>query len=198
MLYWFNRGYRNHPMPNQLEAFKMMEGKPSVRPGSLAGVLMFAAVLSLLATDWANLHVTYAAGAAGKAAGYKWWVGEESYGRLAAWLKQPVPPASTGLWFITGGFVLTVALSLLRTSFVWWPFHPAGYALALSYAMEYFWMPVFLAWLLKFSIVRYGGITLYRRAVPFFLGLILGDYTMGSLWAIIGPLVGVQTYKIYI
>ena len=82
----------------------------------------------------------------------------ESYDRLAGWLNAPVRPASTGLWFILGGFVLTVALSLMRTSFVWWPFHPAGYALALSYAMEYFWLPVFIAWLLKFCIIRYGGI----------------------------------------
>ncbi len=198
VLYWFNRGYRNHPMPNQLEAFKMMEGKPSVRYGSIVGVLAAASILSLLATDWANLHVTYAAGAAGKATGYKGFVGEESYGRLASWLNQPVAPASTGLYYITGGFVLTVALSLMRSSFVWWPFHPAGYALALSYAMEYFWLPVFIAWLLKFVILRYGGVSLYRRAIPFFLGLILGDYTMGSLWAIIGPLLGIPTYKIYI
>ena len=198
VLYWFNRGYRNHPMPNHLEAFKMLEGKPSVRFGSIVGVLAAASILSLFATDWANLHVTYAAGAAGKATGYKGFVGGESYNRLASWLNQPVAPASTGLYFITGGFVLTVALSLMRSSFVWWPFHPAGYALALSYAMEYFWLPVMIAWLLKFVILRYGGVSLYRRAIPFFLGLILGDYTMGSLWAIIGPLLGIPTYKIYI
>ncbi len=198
VLYWFNRGYRNHPMPNQLEAFKMLEGKPGVRFAGIVGVLAFASVVSLVATDWANLHVTYAAGAEGKAMGYKAWVGEESYGRLASWLNQPVPPASSGLYYIAAGFVLTVILSLLRTSFVWWPFHPAGYALALSYAMEYFWMPVFIAWLLKFLIVRYGGVKLYRAAIPFFLGLILGDYTVGSLWAIAGPLLGIPTYKIYI
>ena len=198
VLYWFNRGYRNHPMPNQLEAFKMLDNKPAVSIGSISGILLFAAVISLLSTDWANLHVTYAAGAEGKAAGYKWWVGSESYGRLAGWLTQPVRPASTGLYFILAGFALTVMLSLLRTSFVWWPFHPAGYALALSYAMEYFWMPVFIAWLLKFLIIRYGGVKMYRAAVPFFLGLILGDYSMGSLWCIIGPILGIPTYKIYI
>ena len=198
VLYWFNRGYRNHPMPNQLEAFKMMEGRPAVRFGGLVGTLCLSFVVSLLATYWANLHVTYAAGAGAKAAGFKSFVGWESYNRLQSWITQPTPPASTGLYYIAGGFVLTVALSLLRTNFVWWPFHPAGYALALSYAMEYFWLPVFIAWLLKFCIIRYGGSRLYRLAVPFFLGLILGDYTMGSLWAIIGPVLGIPTYKIYI
>lgn len=198
VLYWFNRGYRNHPMPNQLEAFKMLEDKPGVRFGGIVGTLAIAALISLVATDWANLHVTYLAGGEGKALGFKRWVGEESYGRLASWITQPLQPASTGLYYIAGGFLLTLVLSVLRTYFVWWPFHPAGYALALSYAMEYFWLPVMIAWLCKFVILRYGGIRLYRAAIPFFLGLILGDYTIGSLWAIIGPLMGIQTYKIYI
>ena len=198
VLYWFNRGYRNHPMPNQLEAFKMLEHKPRVGIGAISGVLILAAVISLFATDWANLHVLYAYGGEGKSIGFKAFVGAESYDRLAGWLTTPVPPASTGLYFIAGGFLLTVALSLLRTSFVWWPFHPAGYALALSYAMEYFWMPVLIGWALKFLIIRYGGAKMYRLAIPFFLGLILGDYTMGSLWAILGPIMGVPTYKIYI
>ena len=197
-LYWFNRGYRNHPMPNQLEAFKMFDGKPTVGVGKLCGVLLFAAVISLIATDWAHLYILYAYGGEGKAPGFKTWVGAESYNRLAGWLTQPVPPASTGLYYIAAGFVLTLALSLMRVSFVWWPFHPAGYALALSYAMEYFWLPIFIAWGLKLLIIRYGGIALHRRVIPFFLGLILGDYTMGALWAIIGPILGVPTYKIYL
>ena len=198
VLYWFNRGYRNHPMPNQLEAFKMVRDKPAVRFNGLIGTLCLAFLVSLLSTYWANLHVTYAAGGYAKAAGFKGFVGDETYSRLASWLTQPTPPASEGLNYILGGFALAVVLSLLRANFVWWPLHPAGYALALSFAMEYFWLPVFIAWLLKLLLLRYGGVKLYRQAIPFFLGLILGDYTMGSLWAIIGPSLGIPTYKIYL
>jgi hypothetical protein len=198
VLYWFNRGYRNHPMPNQLEAFKMVGDKPAVRFNGLVGTLLLAFLVSLLATYWANLHVTYAAGGYAKAAGFKGFVGGEAYDRLASWLTQPTPPASEGLYYILGGFALAVVLSLLRANFVWWPLHPAGYALALSFAMEYFWLPVFIAWVLKLIILRYGGVKLYRTAIPFFLGLILGDYTIGSIWAIIGPILGVPTYKIYL
>lgn len=198
VLYWFNRGYRNHPMPNQLEAFKMMEGKPAVRFGGLVGVLCIAFAVSLLCTYWANLQVTYWAGGAAKAVGFKGFVGWETYNRLASWLTQPTPAASAGLYYIVGGFIFVVVLSLLRANFAWWPLHPAGYALAISYAMEYFWLPVLIAWLLKFLIIRYGGVKLYRLAIPFFLGLILGDYSAGSMWAIIGPVMGIPTYKIYI
>jgi len=198
MLHWFNRGYRNHPMPNQLEAFKMTEDKPGVRFGGIVTVLVVASVVSLLAVYWANLHVVYQAGGDSKAAGFKKWVGEESFAGLASWLTQPQPPATTGLYYFIGGLLFTLFLAVMRFYFVWWPFHPAGYALAFSFAMEYFWVPVFLAWLCKAVILRYGGINAYRAGIPFFLGLILGDYTMGSLWAIIGPLLGIPTYKIFI
>lgn len=198
LLYWFNRCCRNHPMPNQLEAFKMMEGRPAVPFGGMVGAIVLAMLVSLPVTYWANLHVTYEAGAGAKAAGFAAWSGVESYGRLAGWLTQPVPPASTGLGYGTAGLLLTVLLSVMRARFAWWPFHPAGYALALSSAMEYFWLPVFLAWTCKFLLIRYGGVTLYRAAVPFFLGLILGDYTMGALWALIGPVLGIPTYKMFL
>jgi hypothetical protein len=40
--------------------------------------------------------------------------------------------------------------------------------------------------------------TAHRRAIPFFLGLILGDYTIGALWSLLALLLGQPTYKIYI
>lgn len=197
VLYWFNRGYRNHPMPNQLEAFKMLE-KKRVSFSSTIGVLLIAAVVSLLSTYWADLHVTYAAGAGTAAMGYKVWVGRETFERLRGWLTSATPPASTGMYFMAGGFLFSILLLTMRNCLEWWPLHPTGYALALSFAMEYFWLPVFIAWLIKFNVLRYGGIKLYRTTVPFFLGLILGDYTVGCIWSLIGCIAGIPTYRIYI
>jgi len=196
-LYWFNRCYRNHPMPNQLEAFKMLENKRVTFCSTIA-VLVLSALLALVVTYWANLHVTYSAGAAAQAVGYKGFVGKETFERLGNWLTMTTPPASRGMYYILGGFVFAVVLLILRNAVEWWPLHPTGYALALSFAMEYFWLPVFIAWLAKFVVMRYGGARLYRATIPFFLGLILGDYTVGSLWSLTGCLGGFLTYKIYI
>ncbi len=44
----------------------------------------------------------------------------------------------------------------------------------------------FIAWVLKTLILRYGGPTLYRRARPVFMGLILGDTINGAIWIIVG------------
>jgi len=55
-----------------------------------------------------------------------------------------------------------------------------------------------VSWLAKLIIVRYGGMRLHNQLVPFFLGLVLGDFCIGSVWAIVGPTIGTQTYKVFI
>ncbi len=196
-MYWFNRGYRNHPMPNQLEAFKMGENG-RMQTNRLIGVLLLSTFAGMLATDWANLQVTFNSGATSKALGFKSWVGFEAYGQLGTWLQSSVKPNATQWGYLIGGALMVIFLRVMRGAFLWWPFHPAGYALAVSYAMDYFWFAVFVSWLLKLLIVRFGGMRAYNAAIPFFLGLILGDYVTGALWAIYGPINHVICYKIYI
>ena len=77
------------------------------------------------------------------------------------------------------GFLLVLFMRLMRGNFLWWPFHPAGYALSVSFAMDYFWFCFFVAWVAKALIIRFGGMKAHNSAVPFFLGLILGDYVVG-------------------
>ena len=196
-MFWFNRGYRCHPMPNFLEGYKMAENK-AMSYNRLSLVFALAAFVSLVATFASNYFVTYEAGAAGKAVGYKRWVGQEAFTQLASWIRNGQPAGSTNLWYFAGGLAVVGLLAYLRGVFIWWPLHPAGFALGISYAMNYFWMPVFVAWLAKLCIIRYGGMTAHKRAIPFFLGLILGDYTIGALWSLLSLLLGVPTYKVYI
>jgi len=197
MLHWFNRGFRNHPMPNQLEAFKMAENSRMSNKGLLVAMLV-AIVVSLLSVYWANLDVDYREGANAKAVGFKDWVGWEAFNRLQRWLQFPSDPDKTRLSYMGGGLIFTLILMAMRMRFVWWPFHPAGYALAISYAMDYFWFAFFVSWLIKFILLRMGGLKTHRKAAPFFLGLILGDYVLGSIWAILGPAFGFRNYKIFI
>ena len=197
VMYWFNRGYRCHPMPNQLEAMKMGD-EAKIKQSSILWLLVIAFVWGTVIAYWANLHVTFAEGGAARAVGFKKWVGSESYDRLGGWLQTPEHVNFTKLLYVGIGFLMVVFLRVMRGSFIWWPFHPAGFALSVSFAMDYFWFCFFIAWLAKLLIVRVGGMKAYNAAIPFFLGLILGDYIVGSLWALYGPLQHLTTYKIYI
>ncbi len=197
MFYWFNRCYRNHPMPTQMEAFKMAESaRMSNRKLLMAIVVAF--LVSILATYWSNLDVTYRDGGNSGAVGFKDWLGWESFNRLQRWMVNPSLTEWTSVIFMNAGLAITFVLMVMRMRFVWWPFHPAGYALAISFAMDYFWFAFFISWLIKFILLRFGGLGTHRRAIPFFLGLILGDYVVGSLWAIAGPIMGITNYKIFI
>jgi hypothetical protein len=104
-------------------------------------------------------------------------------------------PASAAA--IAIGSAFTLALLWLRTRFLWWPFHPVGYAISSSLSMAQLWLPMFIAWLLKIIVFRYAGPRTYRKSVPFFFGLILGEFVVGSLWTLIGAVGNFATYRFW-
>jgi hypothetical protein len=86
--------------------------------------------------------------------------------------------------FIVGGLV-TAALGVLRVRYVGWPLHPLAYALSTSWTVMVFWFPMFVAWVIKWAVVHYGGMRLYARIRPLFLGLIFGEFTAAVFWTLI-------------
>jgi len=195
--YWFNRCYRCHPMPNQLEAFKMSEHADIDRKW-LARAMILATAAGILIAYWANMQVTFHEGASARAQGFKSWVGWETYNRLRTWIDMPEGPDYNAMIFMAVGAAFMFALKALRFRFTNIPFHPAGYALAISFAMDYFWFAFLVSWLIKVVLTRYWGMKVHKEGFQFFLGLILGDYVCGSIWAIIGPISGRANYKIFI
>ena len=89
------------------------------------------------------------------------------------------------LVFFIVGVGVTIFLVIMRTLFWWWPFHPLGYALSASWTLIVFWFPVLVAWAIKKPLMRYGGIKLYGRFRPFFLGMIFGEFGLAVLWTIV-------------
>ena len=69
--------------------------------------------------------------------------------------------------------------------FMWWPLHPIGYLMVGAYGVLRIGFPLFVTWLIKSFILRYGGYPLYRRAFGFFLGLVLGEFAAGFLRTLI-------------
>ena len=62
-------------------------------------------------------------------------------------------------------------LTWLKGHFVGFPIHPIGLALGLTYPISQIWFSVFIAWVCKVVILKYGGPWLYRHLRPFFLGI---------------------------
>lgn len=196
-LYWFNRGYRCHPMPNQVESFRMGQAY-NLSPMMMGVLLIIASVIAFGVVCWANLHVTYLYGAEGECLGFKSWVGQESFGRLNDWLQNEPFRHPNRWYYLFGGALMVVGLSAIRSFVAGFPLHPTGYALGMSFAVDYFWFAFMIGWTLKMLLIRFGGMRAHWMGYPFALGLILGDFTMGSLWSLMTLLFQVPTYRIYI
>ncbi len=190
-LYWWNRCYRTNPMPNQLEGFKMAE-VAQLNQRKVFWVILLSTFIGFLSAYFFNLLICYDDGAAGKCQSYILGFGRESFNNLTDWLNYGKKVEGDRITAFAVGLAFVILLRIARWHLWWWPFHPAGYALAVSFAMDYFWFSFFISWLLKVIILKAGGMKLHRRSIPFFLGLILGDYVIGSIWAILASFAFMQ------
>ena len=195
-LYPFVRCFRAHPTPSELEAFRLAERTRIGYRQLLIGMIL-AIVFGILITFWAYLHVLYDMGAGSKARGWIVYMGWETFNRLQTWLVSPRETSVPELGVIGSSFLFTIFLMVMKMRFLWWPLHPGGYVLVSGTGMGGLWFPIFLSWLAKAIVLKIGGVRLYRQAVPFFLGLILGDYTLGCVWSLIGLALQMPTYIVW-
>lgn len=194
---FFNRAYRAHPMPQQLEAFKIAE-RTRLNARHFTFIIMLAAAVGAIATFWLLLDGYYRHGA--ESGYYGPWAlgfGRGVYRQLENWLNYPRGTDWPAVAFMGGGLTFTAFLMIIRTRFLWWPFHPLGYAMANSWGMYNLWCCLFVTWILKSIVLRHGGLKSYRRAIPFFLGLALGDYALGNLWSILSILTNSTLYQFW-
>lgn len=116
--------------------------------------------------------------------------GLESYSAIN-WLR---------MGYIGLGFGVVGVLLLLRHRFLSFPLHPLGYILvlgsffypgvspytthepALKEETTVLWGSAFVAWLIKFLVVKYGGMNAYKEAKPFFIGLVIGAVFCVFFW----------------
>jgi hypothetical protein len=194
--FWFNRAYRTIAMPYQLEAFKIGD-RQQIAPSTISLTLGVSTVIGLLSGFWALYSTGYRKGAEIGMASHFTYFGWEAMGRLANWVQSPRPTDLPAALAIAAGLSATLILNLLRLRFLWWPLHPLGLAVSASFSLSTLWVPMLLAWIAKTTTLRYAGLRGYRAALPFFLGLTLGDFMMGMLWPIIGAVLGVNTYSFY-
>jgi hypothetical protein len=188
---------RDNPMPQYAQGLKIAQGA-GFSPRAFLVPLVFAAILGILAAFWAHLDAYYTFGAATAKVRPALQSGASGASRQAvSMIIAERLPDIQGLFAGGVGTLIAVGFSLARQALPWWPLHPLGYALATTNSMEYMWCPFLIAWLAKLITLRYGGIKAYRAALPFFLGLILGDYVVPTLWGLFGMLTGYQQYMAF-
>jgi hypothetical protein len=186
LFFWLTRTHRQFPMLAQVDALRI--GRRTQMPlRGLAFVLMLASAVGIIAAFWAMLHVTYQIGY--DSARFRgpaiWAFGLEPWVQLTHNLTDPAKRDIGAIGAYLFGAAFAVFLGAMRAGFLWWPFHPIGYMVSGSFGVFRLWLPIFVTWLIKGTLLRYGGLRAYRRALPFFIGLVLGEFSAGFLRTLI-------------
>lgn len=194
MSHWYWRLNRSHPMPSQLEGFKLAQ-EHGLKMRSLVWPMLAAFALATFFGMWACIHVFYGQGAQAKCLGFASWTNIEAYDGLNSALSSGFK-FEPGRWGAMGVAALfTLFLAAMRMRFAGFPFHPLGYCV--GPALIWLWEPFMVAWLIKLLVLRYGGLKTYRRSVPLFLGLILGDYVAGAIFSLLGVVWNLPTVQTF-
>ena len=177
-----------------LAAFRMIEGYPmpmvmhASKLGDVVGgrrrslfLAIFAgSVIAMVIMSVTTIVLAYDGGAFNFGQHHAFKQMYEAYDHMVARIRTPWPN-DPSIWghFIAGGVFIS-GLMFVRYRFGWAGLHPVGFFTADTFYHSVSGMSFVLAWLLKVSILRLGGLTLYERAKPFFLGLIAGQ-VMGAI-----------------
>ena len=195
--WFFTRTFDSHPMPHQLEGFKLASTS-GIRSRFMLFAILIALFVGILSQFWALISVPYQLGALHEMSRVPIVYGSEPWRQLQKWLTHPLAPNYWEVGFTGIGLLFALFLMLMRMKFFWFPFHPAAYAAVCgSWAVNYIWFSLGIVWVLKLVLLKYGGRNAHRKAMPFFLGLILGQFTVGSLWTILGMVFNIPTYGIW-
>ena len=195
--WFFTRTFDSHPMPHQLEGFKLAS-TAGIRSRFMLFAILIALFVGIFSQFWALISIPYRLGALHEMSRVPVIYGSEPWTQLQKWLTNPLAPDYWAVGFTGIGLLFALFLMLMRMKFFWFPFHPAAYATVCgSWAVNYIWFSLGVVWVLKLVLLKYGGRNAHRKAMPFFLGLILGQFTVGSLWTILGMVFNIPTYGIW-
>lgn len=162
------------------------------RQTRLAGGLLAVIVLSLVVCGAVHLMASYHNSATldGRDSPISaWGVGSWNWNAVMLMyevndgrINQPVynRPFHVGFGAAMAGLMQWLCLMSPR-----WPIHPVALLFAGGWYAHRVWFNVFLGWLAKVLMLRYGGARLYTSARPFFIGLIMGEVAAVAFWVIV-------------
>jgi hypothetical protein len=182
---------REHVMPAVANAFAIASA-PAMRPRVFTAGIVFAISVGFFVSFVSFTWVNYRFGAITLDAYGTDMAPHWSLDRAHQYVHTPLPVNPGDLQALCLGAGLAALFVHLKARFLWWPFGPIGLAMASTYAMNRIWFSVFLGWAFKAGMLHFGGLRWFRTALPYFLGLLLGEGLYGGAAALWGLIAGVS------
>jgi len=154
--------------------------------------IMGAIVVTLISSAWCTLLLGYKFGGINLTSWQFSGLANFSIKWVTNFLKHPITFGKAQMGFTALGAVLMLLFISARNYFLWWPLSPVGLAIGVPHPVFQTWFSVFIAWMIKAFIMKYGGTLIYNKAKEFFLGMVIGSFFTAGVWIIIGFLTNTQ------
>jgi len=189
------RGYCAQLVAYQAEALRM-GGQIKIDRRQIVSLMIWAVVLGSAVSWWMHISTAYEFGSnvlegGTTQGGTRVALMTQAYDQLASWMRGPAE-AQRGPSIAFGvGAAAVVILAVLRRLFLQFPLHPSGFVMALTGGGSIGWAMLLLSLIIKTIVLRLGGMRLYNRLLPFFIGVVVGHYFWsGTVWALIASFGG--------
>lgn len=175
-------------MPSFMQSFKLAHDR-GIRLKPMLGLIFAVIFITLAMGLWMNVRLGYQNGGSD----FEPWfvgVGPKAGAGMARDLVAGVQAEPANIIWMFVGAVVVYGTMLGIARLPWFPFHPLGYLMGVTYPLYSLWLSIFIGWLCKVGIEHRGGSDAYRKSTPFFLGLVLGNVATIVLWLILDGLLG--------
>ena len=183
-------------LPSLLDAYKIAEGRINRR--ALLAALLLGILVAIPVSYWSFMNTVYRRGAATLSPWFMLVSPQQPPWIITHILLNPQGPSPSSIVLVAVGAATALACGAMRARYIWWPLHPIGYAMGPSWPMIQMWFSIFLGWLAKSLILRYEAARGFQRSRPFFLAMVLGEFTAAALWLIIDVLAGKPGHRIFL
>ncbi|MEA3400813.1 MAG: DUF6785 family protein [Armatimonadota bacterium] len=184
------RGYFVQLVAYQAEALRI-GGEIKVDRRQIVSLMIWAVVLGSVVSWWMHIDTAYEFGSnvlegGTTSGGTRVSLMTQSYNQLAAWMRGHAEPNRSEAIAFGAGAVIVIILAVLRRVFLQFPLHPTGFVLAMTGGGSIGWAMLLLSLVIKTIVLRLGGMRLFNRLLPFFIGVVVGHYFWsGTVWALI-------------
>ena len=185
-------GPYNLPMPHMMNSFKLVR-REKIKGRAFTWVTAVATVLMLAFGVPAMLKMIYAGGATRLGDWPFLSRSRDGFENIDVTFHTP-ETADNWLRLAMGiGAAVMLGISWLHLNATWWPVSPIGFLIASTWVTNHrLWSEALLGWLLVVNIKRWGGLQLYRRMRPAFLGCVIGAQLSEELFGLLRSL---DTYR---
>jgi len=182
--------------PYLMNSFKMGHAI-NLRGGHLAAAVGMSMLFAVGLSYYTAMSIIYHYGGVtlekGTMEGAPTW----TFNKLNSFTDSPLKPNSLGIGSTFFGIGFMLFMLHMNRNFLWWRLNPLGYLMGSTGTLNHIWFSVLVGWIASSFVLKYGGLRIYRRLRPMFVGLILGEFSAAAVWLVIDYFTGMRGHNIF-